>query len=301
MGHFAMQRRTTSIDDAIGLFMLDARARRLTHSTQTFYRSKLKQFSTWFADQEISELDSVTSTHLRRFLVSLQERNLSPSYQHNIARAVRAFFNFCQAEELIEGNPMQRVPMPKQDYAAPIVLSGEEVRRVLDACQNERDRAVVLVLLDSGVRASELIALNVADVELDSGTVRVHKGKGRKDRTTQIGANTRKQVKRYLMQRGNPSTRDPLFTSFRDGARLSLDGLVQLMGRLQKRSGVQTATAHAFRRTFAVNCLRNGMNIYILAKMMGHSDIMTLRKYLSFVEDDVKAAHEDAGPVDNLL
>ena len=134
MGHFAMQRRTTPIDDAIGLFMLDARARRLTHSTQTFYRSKLKQFSTWFADQKISELDLVTSTHLRHFLVSLQERNLSPSYQHNIARAVRAFFNFCQAEELIEGYPMQRVPMPKQDYAAPSLMAKTPPARCLTTC-----------------------------------------------------------------------------------------------------------------------------------------------------------------------
>ncbi len=74
-----------------------------------------------------------------------------------------------------------------------------------------------------------------------------------------------------------------------------------MMARLQQRSGVATCTCHTFRRTFAINCLRNGMNIYVLARLMGHADITVLRQYLPLIEDDLQEAHARFGAVDNLL
>lgn len=82
---------------------------------------------------------------------------------------------------------------------------------------------------------------------------------------------------------------------------LGQSGLMQLVRELGQRAGVSPCTCHTFRRTFALTCLRNGMNVYVLAKLMGHSDIAVLRQYLALVEDDLKAAHQKYGPADNLL
>jgi site-specific recombinase XerD len=150
------------------------------------------------------------------------------------------------------------------------------------------------------VRASELIALNVGDIDLKSGVVTIKLGKGQKERTTYVGAVTRKQLKRYFAARGVLKAHTPAFVADKSGDRLSLSGLVQLMDRLRTRSKIATCTCHTFRRTFAIMCLRNGMNIYVLARLMGHADISILRQYLALVENDLQDAHARYGAVDSL-
>ena len=107
---------------------------------------------------------------------------------------------------------------------------------------------------------------------------------------------TRKQIKRYWSERSRVKPDAPAFASQTRGTHLRFDGLVQLMERLRNRSGVVTCTAHTFRRTFAISCLRNCMNIYVLARLMGHADITILRQYLPLVENDLQEAHARFGP-----
>jgi len=108
-------------------------------------------------------------------------------------------------------------------------------------------------------------------------------------------------LKRSLAKRNETSGQSPLFASEHNGESLTISGMVQLMNRLRTRSGVPTCTCHTFRRTFALTCLRNGMNIYVLARLMGHSDIVVLRQYLALVEADLRKAHNDFGVVDKLI
>lgn len=154
-------------------------------------------------------------------------------------------------------------------------------------------------LLDTGVRASELLAMNVGDIDLESGVAVIHKGKGQKERPIFMGASTRKQLRYYFKERGRMRADEPLFATY-DGRRMKQDGLVKTFGRLQRVSGVPTCRCHTFRRTFAITCLRNGMNVYVLAKPMGHADISVLRHYLALVEDDLKEAHDRYGAVDHF-
>lgn len=296
-----IQRGTHTIDDGYEMFMLDCEARRLTPSTQQFYRAKLRIFLRWCNGNEVETLADLSAHKLRQFLVDQQRRGVSGQYQHNLARAVRAFLNYCVRDELIATSPFSKVQMPRLEKKILTSLSMEEVRAVLRCCPTPRDKAICLCLLDSGVRASELIALNVEHVDLKTGVVMVHCGKGQKGRTTYIGATTRKQLHRYFLSRRELVSQEPLFTSAMTGERLTLSGLVQLMERLRQRSGVDTCTCHAFRRSFALNCLRNGMNIYVLARLMGHADITILRQYLPLIENDLQEAHMRFGAVDNLI
>ena len=291
-----MQRRTT-IKDALDLFLLDCQARRLTPSTRTFYRQKLHTF---IAELSTDTLQDITSIHARAALAALAERGLSAQYQNNVARAARAFFNFCVAEKLLDVSPMANMKMPKVERKVIQSLTRAEVRKILRACEQDRDTAIVLFILDTGTRASELIALNVADINTATGAATIRRGKGQKQRTVHCSLRTRKALQRYLMDR-TAGNKDPLFATVKPvGDRLTLSGLVQLFERLRDTSGVDGCQAHNLRRTFAIECLRGGMNIFILAKLMGHSDISVLRPYLALVEDDLQKAHEKSSPVDRL-
>ncbi len=292
-----MQRKI-HIKDALDLFLLDCQARRLTQSTQQFYRSKILTF---IQNLTVEHLQDVTGIHIRLALVALADRGLSGQTQNNIARAIRAFFNFCVAEHLLPSSPMSNVKLPKVERKVIQSLAASEVRRILKACEHERDTAIVLFILDTGTRASELIALNIGDFDISTGTATIRKGKGRKQRVIHCALRTRRAVARYLLDRDTQAKAAPLFATIKPaGERLTLSGIVQLFKRLREISNVDGCQAHNLRRTFAVECLRGGMNIFILAKLMGHSDISVLRPYLALVEHDLQAAHAKASPVDRL-
>lgn len=292
--------RGTPLFDAYEQFILDCTARRLTRQTRQFYSVKLGVLLRWCAAHSVTDPSHITPHHMRAMLVELAGRGLSDAYQHNIARAARAFLNFCVREELISASPFLRVQMPKQTRHDPVSFTGPEIRAVVAACGNDRDKAIVYTLLDSGVRASELCELNVGDVDMATGAVTVRAGKGQKDRTTFVGARTRRQLHRYLRRRRPLPDHAPLFISLKRRQRLTQSGIVQLMQRLAAASGVARCEAHTFRRTFALSCLRNGMNVYALARLMGHADITVLRAYLTLVSEDLQRAHELHGVVDNL-
>lgn len=293
-----MQRKTT-LDYGYDLFVLDCQSRRLTDGTLQFYKAKLCPFIRWCQGQGIEYLPDIEAVHIRKYLVSIAERDLSEQYQDNIARAIRAWLNYCIRDELIEKNPFDKVKMTKLSKKILPALTEDEIKTVLHACNTKRDEAICLFLLDSGVRVSELCALNIASVNMKSGAVGVKQGKGKKDRTTYVGARTRKALLRYLATRNNPASNAPLFLG-RYGERLTVSGMVQLMDRLRERSGVANLNCHTFRRTMAINAVRNGMNVHVLARMLGHADIQMLRRYLDINVDDLADAHREHGPVDNM-
>lgn len=297
-----------TIESAVDLFILDARARRFTASTLRFYRGRLGLFQRWLADAGVLFLADIESSHIKRYFVSLQEAGRSSAYVHSFGRAIRAWLNYCVRDEVIAISPFNRVKMPVLEKKVKGALSGEEVRKLLRACNSERDRAIVLLLLDAGLRASELLALKVGDIDLDTGAVTIQMGKGQKGRYSWLGLKTRRQVGRYLLKErhGDASAGAPLFmtkpTAGRGrGKRLGYKGLQQMLLKTAERAKVEGATAHALRRTFAINCLRNGMDIHTLAKLMGHADTKVLEYYLPFIQSDLEQAHEKHGPVDHML
>lgn len=296
-----MQQQSITLTDAIELFELDMRARRLRPGTLQFYRDHLPQFAAWCEPQGVTTLHQLSNRHIKQYLAECDAQRQAPHFIHGHARAVRAWLKFCTRDELIDTNPFDKVRMPRLPKKILPALSEDEVRTILDACVSDRDTAMLLVFLDSGVRAQELCNLDVGDVDMRTGTVSVRQGKGAKDRSTYVGARTRKALLRYLATRGDRGkpTR-PLFTSVRDDSRLTYSGVAQVLQRLRTKTGITSLSPHALRRTFAITCLRNGMNIYVLARLMGHADIIVLRQYLQLVDDDSASAHAASGPIDNL-
>jgi integrase/recombinase XerD len=215
----------------------------------------------------------------------------------------RTFLRWCWAEyEFEDKNPIVKVHPPKlpDEPLDPVPL--KTVQAMLAVCKDrtftdDRDRAILLTLLDSGCRASEFLSLDVADVNLVTGAVIVRKGKGSKWRTCFVGAQTRRALMRYLRHRTNTGA---LWVTV-EGSRLTYAGLRQAVRRRAEKAGVSVPSLHSFRRAFALACLRGGMDVYSLQKLMGHADLSVLRRYLAQTEADLQTAHARASPVDNLL
>ncbi len=291
-------RSHTSFDDALEVWLLDATAARLTPRTIAFYRFSVGVFTQWAATQQLTHVDELTTLHVRQYLAALSERGYAATYQHNLARVLKHFLKFCTNEGWLAESPYTaniRTPRPeKKELKA---LTDAELRRVLRACDNRRDRAIVRLLASSGVRAAELCKLNVADVDLvETGLVRVKLGKQQKDRSTFCDKPTRRALKLYLLERGDVAPDEPLFLTQKQATRLTPNTLVQLFRRLQIAAKVPHATAHALRRTFALNCLRGGMNVHVLARLMGHSDISVLERYLPLAQQDLEDEYNKRGP-----
>lgn len=294
------QPEKSPLQNQIEMFMLDCKSRRLTKQTVEFYTQKIGRFAKWCDENALRDARQIRPVHLRTFMASLD--NYSANYQHNLARATKRFLTFCVEEKIIESSPYEKLKMPRLPKHAIASFAPDEIKRMIMYAACQRDRAMIYFLLDTGVRLSEMCSLLVGDVDLDKGEVRVRMGKGQKDRTVYIGAKTRKEVFKYLSTRTPAPRQDrPLWISLKNRrAGLTTDALVQMMQRLREDTGIADLTCHTFRRTFAINCLRNGMSIYMLAKLMGHTDISMLIKYLKIVEDDLADAHRQHGVVDNL-
>lgn len=289
------------IADAYKIYRLDAQARRLTPATLGTYKDRIEPFIKWCETRNAPLLHDVTATLLRTYLVHLQERELASHTVNGIARALKAFFNFCVSEGLITDTPMRRVTIPKVDKQILPAFSVDDAQKLLAVCESKRDEAVLLFLLDTGVRASELIGLNGSDIEAETGVVVIRQGKGRKDRVVYIGVKTKKALMRYYIERGTPEENEAVWVSERGGERLTNSGLRQLLKRLGQTADVRNCSPHTFRRTFALWALRSGMSIYHLQRLMGHADLTVLKQYLALVESDAKAAHAQYGSVDNML
>jgi site-specific recombinase XerD len=298
------RKMTTSLAlfDALNIFLLDCEARRFTPATREYYRYNLTAFVIWATAQGIFTLADVTTNTVRAYLAKEEGRNLSGYTVLAIARALRAWLNFCVREEWLAASPMGkgRIRMPKVDKDLLPAFLLEDIERLLKACPGARERALVFFLLDTGARASEALAVTLGDIDLAAGSVLIRKGKGRKQRIVYLGAKARRHLLKYLAARGKLPISAPLWQSQLTGKALTRNGLSQLLQRLGRRAQVTPCTAHMFRRTFALYCLRNGMDIYTLQRLMGHEDLTVLRRYLALVEADLQTAHRRFGVVDNL-
>lgn len=171
-----------------------------------------------------------------------------------------------------------RIDLPRVDRKRLPSISAEDAKKLLAVCEKPREKALVLLLLDSGLRRGEASALNWGDMNLNSGLVRIRRGKGGKARSVVIGATTRRAILRY--RRTIPhDINDPVFQSERGGGRLTGSGLRGTLKRLGKRAGVEV-TVHAFRRGFAALSLRAGMSPLHLQGLLGHSSLEMVRHYV---------------------
>lgn len=286
-------------------FLNDRKLQGVSQWTIVFYQKKLKKFDAFLSKAGLERVKDVEPNHIRVFLLELESDGHNPGGIHAFFRVLRAFFRWYEAED--EPEPPWRNPMTNVKVrATPIEplkpADLETVQRLISTCGQDyfgtRDRSIFLLLLDTGLRASELCDLDLHDADLTQGVATVRAGKGGKSRTVIYSRQTVRALRKYLKVR--PQGLKPLFLT-KEQTRLTYWGLRQIVRRRSVQAGVPTPQLHAFRRAFALNCLRNGMDVFTLQRLMGHADLQVLRRYLAQTDDDLRAAHAKASPVDNLL
>ncbi|MGI5818124.1 MAG: tyrosine-type recombinase/integrase [Armatimonadota bacterium] len=262
------------------------------------YRLDLHQFEKWFErinDRELSPA-LITPTDIREFKHYLiEDEQLKPSTVNRKLASIRSFLKWAKSEDEIEELP--RFPQSmEQVKSAPKALNRTEMHALVRAVErygDSRDRAIILVLLNTGLRVNELSELNLSDVEMSErkGKVVVRSGKGQKYREVPLNAEARRAIEEYLDDRAEDNE-SALFLSQRE-SRLGTRGIQDVVSKYARFAEVEDVTPHTLRHTFCTNLLRSGkVDIVTVAQIAGHSDISTTSIYTQPNGTDMQNAVE---------
>jgi len=256
-----------------------------------------------------ASLDDLRPAVVRRWLLAAQASRsvpLAPASLAGRVRTVRAFGSWVTREFELPASPLAGLPVPRVPQVLVASLREDDLRALLRATETsahpERDRAIVLLLLDTGLRLAEAAGLRVGDVDLVEGRATVM-GKGARQRMVPIGRRTRQALRRILAPRGQVEAGAPLFLAT-DGGALTAHGVQQVFRRLARRERLSVrCSPHVLRHTFARSFLRNGGDVFSLQRILGHSprSLQVTRRYLDLDDDDLRAVHRGVSPVDRLL
>lgn len=286
------------LDQLIDEFVLASRAAGLSEKTISWYVGSLRHYQSFVRQEKSSDWCTVSS--LRRYFATLRTQN--PYKNHptrptenrpmsvetilSYGRALKRFCNWLVEEGYLESSPMSRVRLPRRPKRIPRDVSREDIRSLLQATDNPRDRAIILFLASTGVRSGELRNLRLSNVDLEKRIALV-RGKGDKERFVFFDNRTAIALLHWLEVRPEVEE-DFVFTTF-TGKQLTEAGLRQILRRLKKKAGVTNPVSpHRFRHAFAKQWMMNGGDEFSLAKLLGHEDIATTRMYSQFRLDELK-------------
>lgn len=218
--------------------------------------------------------------------------------------SIRSFFRFLARKGLIEKNPAELVPTPKVEKTLPPVLTVDEAQTLVESPLSAetrtalRDLAILEVLYSAGIRVSELTGLDMKDIDLSSGTVRVL-GKGSKERIAYLGEQAIESLKAYINKERTDAGPDaPIFLGNPGGTRVSPRTVQRLVRKYVLLSGLdKTPTPHALRHTFATHLLDAGVDLRSIQEMLGHSKLSTTQRYTRVGMDSMMKAYDDAHPL----
>jgi site-specific recombinase XerD len=307
---------TTSLESLTKGYLLNCRTENKSPKTIRGYEMVLRNFAWYCRQNDFPQVQKLTAVHIRHFLWYLgSETNrwnsTNPASRHvagnttinDYFRALRTFFNWLEREELIVDNPFKHLKTPKPDNRIIQALTPAEIERLFKVCSGKsmldvRNRAILSVFLDTGLRLSELISLTLDDVNMDDGSILVIHGKGGKPRVVRIGNKAQKALWKYitLFRKGNG---DRLFLN-RSGEPFDFFGVSIFLKRLGDKAKVKVH-AHQLRHTFAISFLRAGGDVFSLQYLLGHSTLQMTQRYLqSLNANDAARAHQKFSPLDNL-
>jgi integrase/recombinase XerD len=278
------------LNDAWKDFILSRKAMLCSPATIEWYQFTAGFFVKWIEEKHVRSRD------VHAYLDNLAKRGLTDTTVHCHARAIRTFLRFCHSEGYLP--KLITFQMPRLTKRRLSFLTPEEVKRVLTACRSIRDKTLVMLMVDTGIRRNEAVALNWGDIDISSGLIRVWRGKGGKSRSVVIGIQTRRVLLRY--RRSVPyDSSDPVFVTSQ-GVRLKPAGLRMALRRIGERVEVRVSPL-ILRRTFATLSLRSGINPIHLQALMGHASLAMTNHYITVVDDDLIGSHQASGPIDTLI
>jgi integrase/recombinase XerD len=281
--------------------------RGLSRNTLEAYRSDLLQFGR-FLDARGESAVNASSADVADFLAGLAQGNGKPPAStatiHRKAACLRSFYRHLRREGVRDSDPTAALSAPRRGRKLPHVLTRDEMNRLLSQPQGSepsalRDRALLETMYACGLRASETIGLEIADVDLEEHVLRA-RGKGSKERVVPIGRKAVEALRIYL-ERGRPRlvggrTEPHVFVNFRGGA-LTRQGLYKIVRRHALRAGLaDRMSPHTLRHTFATHLLSGGCDLRSVQEMLGHADVSTTQLYTHLSSQHLKDVYFKAHP-----
>lgn len=267
------------------------------------YEDDLDLYSCYLAEVQGEEADpsAVDPQRLRRYSAWLASRGYAPSTVARRLASLRSFFRFLRREGLVPADPSVGLRNPKQPKRLPRLLRVDEVIRLLEAVPVEtaagvRDRAMLETLYGGGLRVSELVGLNVDDLDAESDLVRI-RGKGRRERLCPIGAMAAGWLHRWMSSRKPKDSREPALFLNQRGTRLTTRSVGRLLDTHLMRAGlVDTASPHTLRHSFATHLLDRGADLRSVQELLGHRNLTTTQMYTHVTQDRILDIYHEAHP-----
>jgi len=292
-----MMERTLNLAAVRDEYLLNCQIDGKAKGTLDIYSHVTRLFMEYLGDDP-----EITPTRIRGFLLWLSEVRHQNTTTVNInCRSIRTFVRWMAREGYLPDDPMREIKTPKVPSKFPNVLSDDELRRMLSVAKRDpRDNAILLMLLDTGVRAAELCGLSLDDVCLATRTARVF-GKGAKERAVFFSVVTARALAKWLSVRPEVVFDDPLFTSAKRKQRLTPHGLLEVVQRIARQAGISKKVGcHTIRHSFATLMVKNGASANVLQHLLGHSTLVMAMRYVDLVGRDLAEAHQRYSPVMRL-
>ena len=272
-------------------------------NTVSSYMRDIRQFAGWLRDAEDADVADATQLNIAAFMSHLEDEGRSAATRSRALASLKNFYAYMVSAGFLIENPVHEVKVERSEKKLPQILTGREIELLLAQpsgvdSKGIRDRAMLQVMYATGIRVSELIGLDVEDVNLDQGMIRCSGGK--KPRVLPIYAEAQNALRRYMQEVRGDMLADPaeraLFVNV-GGARMSRQGFWKILKHYQASARIdKEITPHTLRHSFAVHLLENGADLGSLQELMGHSDISSTQMYTQMVDQKLKRVYERCHP-----
>jgi len=259
------------------------------------YQLDLEGFKSFWGDLPLQKIDYLT---LRKYLAILKEKNLQARTIARRLSTLRSFFKFLTREGYIKTNPILSVSSPKLDKHLPLFLTESEAAHLIEAAASKderglRDRAVLETFYSTGIRIAELSGLNIADVDVIGGIIKVM-GKGKKERIVPIGEKALSAIRDYLDKRKKQS--ETLFLN-KSGRRITTRGIRNIVKKYVRIASIKKGvSAHTLRHSFATHLLNRGADLRSVQELLGHVNLSTTQIYTHLTTERLKSIYDKAHP-----
>lgn len=306
-----------TLQDALVAYRTYARAEGKSPKTVAWVVSSVGYFAE-FVGSEQQDIGTITGNDMRRFIIALQDKPKFANHPYNktqqvklsaqsietYCRGIKAFFGFLKREGFTKNNVIEKVKMPKVPEVVIPTFSEKEVAKLLSQTNkgtNEgfRDYCLLLTLIDTGIRLSELANLKADDIDYEQNLFRVM-GKGQRERFVPFGRRVAKALMKYQLKCRPEAVGTDNFWLRRDGQPLLPKRIEKLVSAYGKKAGLKRCYPHKLRHTSSVMYLRNGGDVFSLQKKLGHRSLVMTRHYSNLADSDVRAQHLRYGVADRL-
>lgn len=324
-----------SFDSMIAEYLVYCHAKQLRKKTMNSYEQTLRLFQRWCFDElEITTVDAVSESVIRHYIIAIQERGKYSFYSsrgqmqlynperrrdyrkqvsattiNNYLRNLKAFFSWLAADKYIQRDPLKKVKFLKAERKAREYLTDAEFKKLVNSMDKSyfsehRDYTMIMLMIDTGMRLGECSMLRVDDIDISNRqiSIRADIAKGVRDRSVFFSLKTERVLRNWLQFKDRYIETDYLFPTKKNKMPVNLSSFESnFKGYLRRAKIEKELTPHCLRNNFAKRCLMNGMDIYTLSRLLGHSSVtVTEEAYLDLTDDDIGQRYQHFSPVTSM-